>query len=235
MTPVEIFGMILGFMLTLAIFSYLLGDNPFFRLAVHLFVGATAGYFAMLTWQVVVKPHIWDRLIAEDPQERIPALIPLVLGIFMVAKLSPIISHRLAWLGNPSMAYLVGVGMAVAAGGAITGTLIPQTWALIQTFDFPTMEIARQGGILSLFVFLGNGVLIILGALTTLIYFQFGVFPGVNKQDGRGKVVKLAAFVGQIFIAITLGLIFGGVYLAALTALIERIYSLLSFLQSGLR
>ncbi len=39
------------------------------------------------------------------------------------------------------------------------------------------------------------------------------------------------AWLGRIFIAITLGVLFAGVYMAALTAMIERLSSILNFRQ----
>ena len=42
-------GLIIGFVFTLMIFSYLLGDNFLYRLAVYVFVGFTAGFIAIVT------------------------------------------------------------------------------------------------------------------------------------------------------------------------------------------
>ena len=36
----DIIGAVLGAVFTLMVLSYLLGDNPLYRLALHLFVGA---------------------------------------------------------------------------------------------------------------------------------------------------------------------------------------------------
>ena len=40
---IQALGVALGFVLTLMIYSYLLGDNPLYRLAVHVMVGAGLG------------------------------------------------------------------------------------------------------------------------------------------------------------------------------------------------
>jgi len=58
------------------------------------------------------------------------------MGLLLLLKLSP----RTARLGIPSMAFLVGVGAAVAIGGAIMGTLFPQTWASMQAFNLSVPE-----------------------------------------------------------------------------------------------
>jgi energy-converting hydrogenase Eha subunit A len=43
------------------------------------------------------------------------------------------------------------------------------------------------------------------------------------------RLIELLAWFGRIFIAIALGVIFAGVYSAALTAFIERINFLITF------
>ena len=43
----EFIGLIVGFILTLLVFSYLLGDNPLYRIAIHLLVGTSAAYAAV--------------------------------------------------------------------------------------------------------------------------------------------------------------------------------------------
>jgi len=49
----------------------------------------------------------------------------------------------------------------------------------------------------------------------------------------RFGFIELIAFVGSIFLAITLGVLFAGVYSAALTALIERLHFFGSFFGFG--
>jgi len=120
-----------SFLLTLMILSYLIGDNPAFRVAVYIFVGVSAGYVAAVAWWQVLYPKVFVPLLTGSFLERLLALIPLVLGVLLLMKLSP----RTAWLGTPSVAFLVGVGAAVAVGGAVMGTLIPQTQASYTVFN----------------------------------------------------------------------------------------------------
>ena len=49
--------------LTLAIFSYLYKDNPFYKFAEHLFVGVSAGYYIILNFWTVVVPNLWEPLV----------------------------------------------------------------------------------------------------------------------------------------------------------------------------
>jgi uncharacterized membrane protein len=65
--------------------------------------------------------------------------------------------------------------------------------------------------------------------ITSLAYFHFGARPQADGSMRRMGLIEIIAWVGRIFIGITLGAIFAGVYAAALTALIERISSLFDF------
>lgn len=205
-----------GFILTLMVFSYLLGDNLLFRLATYLFVGVSAGYvFILVTFQVII-PRLISPLTTYGIGELLVfVLVPLVLSALLLTKISP----RLAGLGTLPMAYLVGVGAAVAIGGAVFGTLTGQVAGMGQ-------EIAAAAGGASPLDFLG-GLLILAGAICTLAYFQFSARSPNAGQVGapaqRGILVESLGRVGQVFIGITLGALFAGVYAAALTALMERI------------
>jgi hypothetical protein len=59
----------------------------------------------------------------------------------------------------------------------------------------------------------------------TLAYFHFGTrsTPGSTQAPKRNPFVEALAKGGKIFIGITLGALFAGVYLASLSALIDRL------------
>ena len=69
----------------------------------------------------------------------------------------------------------------------------------------------------------------LLGTITTLVYFHFGA---KSTPDGpqRSRLVIVLGWIGQVFIAITLGVLFAGVFAASMTALIERLNFIWSFL-----
>lgn len=50
-----------SFLLTLMVLSYLIGDNPAFRVAVYIFIGVAAGYAAAVVWHQVLDPHLLSR------------------------------------------------------------------------------------------------------------------------------------------------------------------------------
>jgi hypothetical protein len=212
----------IGFFLTLMVFSYLLGDNPFFRLAVHIFIGVAAGFAGIVAINSVILPQLITPLFSQDRFTLILTLIPLALSWLFLTKVSP----GLARWGNLPIAFLIGVGAAVAIGGAVTGLIFPQSETSVNLFD---LEIARQRGA-NLGFYLMNGGLTLVGTLATLAYFHFGTRSPSSQSTLRHPWIEELAKIGQVFIAITLGFFFAGVLLASLAALVERLSFLYNFL-----
>lgn len=214
---------ILSFVFTLFIFSYLIGDNPLFRIAVYIFVGVTSGYIAAVAWWQVIWPRLFAPLITaiisgSMTSEVVLLLMPLIGTILIFMKISP----RLSGMARIAMAFMVGVGAAVTIVGAVSGTLVPQVMGAINNFDLSQ----NIGSAEVLF----NGVIILAGTIFTLAYFHFGARPQADGSMHRLGLIEMSAWVGRIFIGITLGAVFASVYAAALTAFIERIVSLITFI-----
>ena len=221
MTPTLI-PAIISFLLTVMVLSYLFGDNPLFRFATHVFVGVSAGYVAVVAFYQVIWPHLVFPLWNASLIEKGLLLIPLILSALMLMKISP----RLGWLGGPAVAYLVGVSAAVAIGGAVLGTIFPQTAAAIEPFDI--LDPTQVNPVESLF----NGLVMLVATIGTLAYFHFGARRQADGSTKRNGLIEVFAWVGRLFVALTFGVLFAGVYTAALTALIERIHSLLNLFGS---
>lgn len=212
----DILGTFVGLVLTLLIFSYLIGDNLLFRFAIHVFIGVAAGFVMVLAFRSILAPRLLEPLLTGDLWTRIMALFPLGLSLLLLAKVFP----RFSGLGSPVMALLVGVGAAVAVGGATLGTLFPQSLATVNMFDTGAVPPGETVGGMLL-----NGAVILLGTVTSLAYFRFHV------RSPQPLWSRAISWVGQAFIAITLGVVFAGVYTAALTALIERLTAFVDFIR----
>lgn len=218
---IEIISALVGFLLTLMVFSYLIGDNPLFRIAVYLFIGVSSGYAATVVMNYVLMPRL-SSLQVNDINQLILAIIPLLFGATLLAKVSP----RISWIGNFAMAVLVGVGAAVAIGGALLGTLMPQLGAAIATFD-----VRSAGGGLQVASKLFQGVVMLGGTVFTLASFHFSAGRAADGVPKRNPVIEGIAWVGHLFIAITMGVLFAGVYMSALTAMIERWSFVINFIR----
>jgi hypothetical protein len=214
--PIEAISAFIGLILTLLVFSYLIGDNPLFRLAIYLFIGVASGYAAAVVWHSVLLPRLFQPILSADPNQILPVIVPLGLSVSLLAKLSP----RISWLGSFAMAMLVGVGAATALSGALIGTLIPQSRAAMDAFSSPTMARIIQA------------IFMLAGTALTLAYFQFSATRAADGTVRRNAILGLLAGGGHVFIAITLGVLFAGVYMAALTAMIERLSAVINFVKS---
>ena len=220
----DLIGGFLAFFLTLFVFSYILGDNLLFRLAIHLFVGVSAGFVAAAVFYSVIWPQLLRPLLLGTLEERLLVVVPLILSLLLLAKAAP----RLSVIGAPVMAFLDGVGAATIVGGALLGTLFPQIQASLNLFD---PNAAGKAGV-NFGSMLFNGGLILVGTAVTLVSFQFGTrFSNNPSLQTAWRAVYL---VGRFFVAVTFGVIFAGVYSAVLTVLIERVNLLVEFIRSFL-
>ena len=219
--PIELISGLVGLILTLMVFSYLIGDNPLFRIAVYLFIGVASGYAATVVWHYVLFPKLSQALSTFNPF----AIIPLILGLSLLTKLFP----RISWVGSFAMAVLVGVAAAAAIGGALIGTLLPQAQAAIDGFDFRS---AGSGP--NALIQLVEGGVMFLGTVLTLASFHFSAGRAADGAPKRNRIIEGIAWVGRIFIAITFGALFAGVYVSALTAMIERLSFILNFIREQL-
>ena len=215
----------ISFIITVLILSYLIGDNPLFRAVVYVFVGVAAGYVAAVAVNEIILPLLVQPFSSGEafanPALAASLVVPLLGSLLLLFKVSPRLSH----LGQLPMAYLVGVGAAVTIGGAMLGTLLPQISATFENFDIG-LAVARNNEPILL---LAQGISILFGMIGTLAYFHFGASQQEDGSVRRNILVNILSWVGRVYIAITFGVLFAGVYIAALTALIERMDSLRSF------
>jgi hypothetical protein len=169
------------------------------------------GYAALVVIYQVLIPRLVAPLLSNDLLVVGLSAVPLILLVFLALKLSP----RTAPLGNVGVAYLLGVGTAVAIGGTLTGTLIPQ----IRTAWRSLIPSADEGPLLIL-----NAIIIVGGAITTLLYFQFWLRGQTAAgTPGRAPIMRVLAGIGQGFVMVTLGAVYGGMILSGIAILSERV------------
>lgn len=200
--------MIVGALFTLAIFSYLLGDNPLYRLAIHVFTGAAAAFVVIVAVESVLGPWLqtWIFSTIENPDLLSRAsrvfvgITPFLIGYALLQKLSPRRSRQ----GTIGMAIMVGVGVAVSLWGAVNGTLIPL--------------IAETGNSLRTLPII-DAFITLVGTVSVLVYFTY---IGVRRPSGKVEQalpVRLTGEVGKFFFTITLGATYGLMIISALTVL----------------
>jgi hypothetical protein len=220
-TFVQALGVALGFVFTLMIYSYLLGDNPLYRLAVHILIGIGLGYAAVVVAYTVIIPQLIDpaiKALQTRPVSFAEGAQPLLtlLALLLLLKLS----RKTAPLGNVTMGFVFGVGSAVAVGGAVLGTLLPQITATAISF-MPAAApafVAEEGSWLNLLA----GLLIMVGTITTLLYFTFDARPVSEGVVERAAWIRASGQIGQVFLMVAFGSLFAGTIVATLALLTER-------------
>ena len=203
-------GIWVSAILTLLVFSYLLGDTPLFRLAQAIFVGVAIGYGLNVAVQWILIPRLLNKLAVPSPSWLY--FVPLTLGILLLLK------ARAAWAsaGNISVAFLFGVGAALAIGGALTGALVPAVEATVVTLT-PAQNPDT---------FLSN-FLLAFGTLGALLTFRFIA----NQRRPAARALELAArgwsYFGKWFVLAAFGAIFADTAVSRVSILISRVYFLL--------
>lgn len=211
----EQIGLLAGFILTLMVFSYLLGDNILYRLALYVFVGLSAGYLTLVTLDTVLLPWVNQTMLASSGglSVQIIGLVPFLLALLLLLKGVP----RYGRLGNAALAFLIGVGTAVALVGAVVGTLLPLARA--------TGSAVRIDAL--------NGFLLFLGVAGTLIYFQYIARRNLSGGTQRTLPGRALGFAGQLVVVITLGAVYAGAILTSLTIFSDRLMFVLSQIVGG--
>jgi hypothetical protein len=218
-------GTIVAFVLTLMVYCYLAKDVPFFRgiyrVAAYLLIGVSLGYGAIVAWHSVLSPRLLLRL--ESGQWGY--LVPLVLCLLLLTK------AKRSWsgVGSVTLAFVFGVGAALAVGGALSGTLLPQieaTFVSLNPKHYADLT-AQEGGVSLIFV--TNAALLTLGTVCTLLAFSYTIGTGTDTgRGGPGKrlvdgVVQVASGFGRVFVMFTVGALLATTSISLLSALVERL------------
>ncbi len=217
---------LVSFLLTLMVFSHILGDIPLvsvlYRSAVFIFAGMTAAFALVVTYEGLILPYLQD---IQDPSSAWTTLghsadiyifgAALLFGLLLLLK--PV--RAMSWLTNSVLAVVIVVGASVAVVGALSGTLFP----LLQA------TAALPAGITQDFSALVDRLLIFVGTMTALFYFHYQTRPN---RDGLAQESRLGQgfrYIGKAFIVTTLGAIYAATILTCLTILTERISFLFQF------
>jgi hypothetical protein len=210
----ETIGPIIAAILTMMVFSYILGDNVLFKLAAHIFVGVAIGYAIILIWYEVFAP-------AFQPGELVSTGPALLLCLFLIFIVRPSQGSLPRALGGIALAFLVGVGAALAVGGALFGTLLPQVSTMTSISLNPAhyQDPETEAGL----VIWLNNIIIVLGTVGTFFYFTFTVRAKGALGGLREGFVRFWAGMGRLMIIFTLGALFANTVSARVALLISRL------------
>lgn len=192
--------------LTLAIYSFLYKDNPFYKIAEYIFVGISAGYWAVFLWWNYAYPNLFVPLGEGNYWN----IIPILLGFMMFTQLS----KRTSWLVRFPLTFVLGVSLGLQIIAAVEGDMVPQLrgtfspfapGALFNTYDFWTSV---------------GYIVLLVGVLSTLIYFFFS-------KEHKG-ILGVGSRIGVYFLMVAFGASFGYTVMARISLLFGRLHFLLS-------
>lgn len=210
--------------LTLAVLSFLYQDNPFYKFAEHLFVGASAAYWMVLGfWQTLVKrliPKLSDSLAnffaVPTESHNYFYFIPVILGILLLMRLS----RKGGWISRWPLAFIIGFTAGVNFVRYLQSDFINQVSATFipllvgwQGFGhfFSHLSLAIDG---QLVMMLANWVIFV-GVLCGLVYFYFS-------KEHTG-LFGSASRVGIWILMITFGASFGYTVMGRISLLVGRL------------
>lgn len=194
----EVGGIVVGFFLTLCVLSFVIKDNPLYRLAVHVLVGVSAAFAVVIVVREVFGP-VLAALLQDVAGNGILWIVPLILTLLLLLKAIP----RTAGLGNSALAVMIGVGAAVSFVGAVAGTLIPQI-------------LVRQEDALL-------GLLLAVLTASALLYFLFTGRLGTDGDSPMPRWYSPVAVLGRVVITMTLAGLYAGILNTSLVLLTERV------------
>ena len=195
MSGIEILQIWIIAFFTLALFSFLYKDNPFYRLAENIFAGLTTGYQVSLIWDTVIIQKLWNPMMGGQWWMFLPGL----LGLMMFSRFSP----KLSWMSRVPLAVVMGITAGIFLTTQLHGFVLPQMQATMSTF-------VNAEGFAEFFL----AALIAVGVISTMIYFYFS-----HEHVG---VLGVTAKLGIWFIMISFGAHFGYTVMGRVSLLIGR-------------
>jgi hypothetical protein len=213
-------GIMLGAGLTLAVYSFLYGDNPVFRVVEHVYVGLGMAVTVTNYWYQVIKRQLLEPLFPRlfvGPGEEIREpdywlLVPLVAGLLLMASLLP--ANRGRWISRWAFAFYVAVVAGLAVPQYLETYLLKQAYATVDAFT-PDSGLSASAQAVQ---WLDAGILLV-GFLSVLVYFFYSV-------EHRGAV-GMASRLGIGFLMVALGASFGYTVMGRVALLIQRMRFLL--------
>jgi hypothetical protein len=208
----NLIGTVIALILTVMVYTYLIGDNVIFRLAEHILVGVSVGWAILQIFYNLLVPA-WNSIVDDARNglrgELLALAIPLLLGLILLTR--PLRATKS--LTNLIMALVVAVVAALSLAGALSGTLLPQIGAAAAPLN--------EGG--DIF----GRIVLLVGTLVSLWYFQFTVFKPQRPETEGPQTLSIISERVRIFgrwsIMLAFGAIFASVFLTYFAALVDRL------------
>ncbi len=203
--------------LTLATYSFLYKDNPFYKIAEHIVTGVAAGYFAILLWHNGLVPKLWFQRLDDGDwfvlwlnSSRPWYLIPAILGILMWTRFS----KKYQWVSRWPMALYIGISAGIAVPLEMSNRVNKQLYDTMADLDWANF--LGQGTYAMFDTTSGlSQLLIVIGVVAALVYFFF--------SKAHTGVFGATARLGIWTLMIGFGASFGFTVMARISLFINRL------------
>ncbi|MCG2725931.1 MAG: hypothetical protein L6420_06705 [Elusimicrobia bacterium] len=195
--------------LTIFMFSFLYKDNPFFKIAEHLYLGAGMGWLFQVSFFNVWLPKVWEPLRHGD----YIVLIPALLGLSLIAQFVP----KISWISRYGFTFAMGYGAGLAIPVELSTNFLAQISGTIVPLFCAGKPVFTGAALWSAF----NSFFIFFGLVCVLFYFFFSL-------EHKG-VVKKASNIGIYFLMLYFGAVFGNTVMGRFSLLFGRFDDLYNY------
>ena len=202
---------------TLAIFSFLYGDNPLYKFTESVFVGVSAAYAMVVAFWTEIVTNLFAKLLPglarisffPDMESGTQAnwlyLIPLVLSVLLLWRLAP----KGNWIARWPLAFFIGATAGIRLISYLEADFIGQ----IQNTIMPFIVFSADGSML--WIQSLRNTIVIVGVTSCMVYFFFSI-----EHEG---VVKYISRLGIWFLMVTFGASFAYTVMGRIALLSGRL------------
>jgi len=207
---------------TLAVFSFLIKENPFYRFFEHLFIGIAAGLGVVVSIKNFLWPKVLVPLLGLDivryPDGSLSGayngwnllfLAPMAFGLLYYF----IYSQRYSWLAKLVIGFSLGASGGIAFKGFFN-EMIPQlsgSFKPLLVFSGPAFQAGSS---------LSNAVFVFT-LLAVMVYFLFSF-----RLESRA--LTRVSLCGRWLMMVSFGAFFGSTIMARMALLVERLQFLIN-------
>lgn len=213
---------LIGGIATIAVFSFLVKENPLFRFFEHVFIGIAAGFGIVQTIKDFFWPKILTPMLGLDIQtfpDGTPSgewhplyllyILPMCFGLLYYF----IFSARHSWLAKLVIGFTLGMSGGIALK-AFFNEMMPQIFG-----SFKPLLVFAAGG----FDWRGSATnaFFVMTLLCVMSYFFFSF------KRGSG-VIEKTSLMGRWLMMVCFGAFFGSTVMARMALLVERLQFILT-------
>ncbi len=210
-------GVWMAALFTLFVLSFLIADNPFYKISEAVFIGVSAAYWMVVGFWGTMVPNLLAKIspdmirgwsmpgLGAEEQVEWAYLVPLVLGVMLVWRLAPVG----AWISRWPMAFFIGTFCGLRLITFIHADFLTQIRNSIEP-----VVVMNDAGSFEFWDSMKNFIMIV-GVLSGIVYFFFSF-------EHKGMVGKTAK-LGIWFLMVTFGAAFGYTVMGRIALLAIRL------------